>query len=282
MEDLALAIQEFKDGQRTEDALLHWLVDTLATGTSDPAVLLAELLKEHTERPLSGPVFATLLSRINAQIQSTTGNPDEGTQFIEAQTEPLTQTLPRSATEQQQHQPTEPAQSTLVAARAKQPNPRHHPTVGDVVNNRFVLEELIGEGGMSRVYRALDRRKMEAKSREPYLAVKVLDVSSRNRSTAFMALQREAQKSQALQHPNIVRVFDFDRDDDTVFMTMEHLSGEPLSAVIQKHGATGLPMPDILAIVQQMGAALAHAHKQRIVHAYFKPSNVFLTDAGQI
>lgn len=275
MADLAQAIQEYKDGHRTEEGLVARLDHTLATGDTDPALLLSELLKEHTEQPLHEPVFATLLSRINTHIQNTTGQHIGAPAF----TAPLTESARRTAIANRGALGTE---LTVPMSVTQRPNSRHKPTVGDVVNQRFELEELIGEGGMSRVYRALDRRKLEAKSREPHLAVKVLDVPSESQNTAFMALQREAQKSQALQHKNIVRVYDFDRDGDTVFLTMEHLTGEALSSVIRKQGKQGRPFVEVASLVGQMGAALAHAHEHRIVHADFKPSNVFLTTDGTI
>ena len=84
--------------------------------------------------------------------------------------------------------------------------------MGDVLNGRFVLEERVGSGGMSTVYKALDRRKLEADDRNPYVAVKVLNVEFRSHPQSLIALQREAKKSQSLAHPNIVRVYDFDRD----------------------------------------------------------------------
>lgn len=275
MADLAQAIQEYKDGHRTEEGLVARLDHTLAAGDTDPALLLTELLKEHSEQPLNEPVFATLLSRINTHIQSTTGQ-HLGTQGLMP---PITDSSDRTAVAKPAADRTA---ATLPMSATQQPNARHKPTVGDVVNQRFELEELIGEGGMSRVYRALDRRKLEAQSREPHLAVKVLDVPSESQNTAFMALQREAQKSQALQHKNIVRVYDFDRDGDTVFLTMEHLTGEALSNVIRKQGKQGRPFVEVASLVKQMGTALAHAHEHRIVHADFKPSNVFLTSDGII
>lgn len=148
-----------------------------------------------------------------------------------------------------------------------------------VIKDRFVLESLLGSGGMGAVYKAKDLRKVEAKDRDPWVAVKVLNESFKNHPSAFISLQRETRKSQTLAHPNIVQVFDFDRDGDMVFMTMEILSGASFEDVI-KENPEGLELEQVLSLTRDMGEALAHAHKHRITHADFKPGNVFLTDKG--
>lgn len=75
-----------------------------------------------------------------------------------------------------------------------------------VLKQRFVLEEQLGSGGMGTVFRAKDLRKAEAQDRYPYVAVKLLNNDFRNHPEAFMALEREASKSQSLSHPNIVSI----------------------------------------------------------------------------
>lgn len=154
--------------------------------------------------------------------------------------------------------------------------------VGDVLNGRFVLEERVGSGGMSTVYRALDRRKLEADDRDPYIAVKILNVEFRSHPDSLIALQREAKKCHKLAHPNIVRAYDFDRDQATVYMTMEYLHGHSLAKILRDPGFKGMPCGDAMPIIQGMAEALAYAHKNGIVHADFKPANVILTDGGEV
>ncbi len=96
-----------------------------------------------------------------------------------------------------------------------------------------------------------------------------------------MTLQQETAKSQTLAHPNIVTVYDFDRDGETLFMTMELLEGEPLDKLLKAHGGLGLPKTQALALAQDMGAALAYAHQRQLIHADFKPGNVFVTAEGR-
>lgn len=149
-----------------------------------------------------------------------------------------------------------------------------------ILKKRFVLESVLGAGGMGVVYKAKDLLKVEAQDRDPYVAIKVLSDEFKAHPEAFISLQRESRKSQRIAHPNIVNVFDFDRDDDTVFMTMEFLDGHPLDQLIRQYKSTGLPTDDALNIINDMSEALAYAHAQNIVHSDFKPGNIFVTNKG--
>ncbi|GAB3270726.1 protein kinase domain-containing protein [Parahaliea aestuarii] len=150
-----------------------------------------------------------------------------------------------------------------------------------VIKDRFVLKQLLGVGGMGSVYKAQDLRKVEARDRDPWVAIKLLNEDFREHPAAFVSLQREARKSQTLAHPNIVQVFDFDRDGDSVFMTMELLQGHPFTEYIDNHPG-GIPLDDVMRYIRDMGAALSHAHANRIIHADFKPGNVFLTGNDKV
>jgi serine/threonine protein kinase len=151
-----------------------------------------------------------------------------------------------------------------------------------VLKNRFVLEEMLGRGGMGVVYKAQDMRKVEAMDRDPYIAVKVLSKDFQANPDSFIALQRETKKAQQLAHPNIVTVYDFDRDGPNVFMTMELLQGEPLDHLIRRLRPAALPTQEALSIIEQMSRALAYAHSENIVHSDFKPGNVFLTSKNVV
>jgi serine/threonine protein kinase len=153
--------------------------------------------------------------------------------------------------------------------------------VGTVIKDRFELIELVGEGGMGMVFRAIDRRKIEAQDRNPYLAIKILNEQFKRHPESLKALQREARKAQDLAHPNIVTVFDFDREGSTVYMTMEFLDGESLKDIIKKN-PNGLPVQQAISFIEGMCQGLSYAHAKGIVHSDFKPGNVFINRAGVI
>jgi serine/threonine protein kinase len=151
------------------------------------------------------------------------------------------------------------------------------PGVGSVINNRFVLEESIGTGGMGTVFKARDLRKVEAQDRNPHVAIKVLNEEFRRHPQALQALQRESRKTQKLAHPNIVTVYDFDREGANVYMVMELLEGEPLDRLVKRNDGLGLGVKEALRLTQGICRAMTYAHEQGIVHADFKPANAFLT-----
>jgi serine/threonine protein kinase len=154
--------------------------------------------------------------------------------------------------------------------------------IGMVLKDRFVLEEVIGGGGMGTVFKALDLRKSEAKDKEPYVAIKVLNPEFRDNPISLIALQRETKRAQTLSHPNIIKVFDFDRDGNHVFMSMEYLRGQPLSQTIKELLDTGMPFKKAWPIIRAMAEALGSAHRKDIVHSDFKPGNVFLDEHGEV
>ena len=155
--------------------------------------------------------------------------------------------------------------------------------VGDVLKGRFEIVEALGEGGMGMVFKAIDARKLEAKSRNPYVAIKVLSPALAQNAVLIAGLQRECEKAQELSHPNIITVYDFDRDGDFVFMSMEYLAGQPLSKIIRQSAVSGgLKLERAWPIIRKMGEALVYAHKKHIVHSDFKPANVFVTDNDDV
>ncbi|MBL4622236.1 MAG: serine/threonine protein kinase, partial [Immundisolibacteraceae bacterium] len=150
--------------------------------------------------------------------------------------------------------------------------------VGSVIKDRFELTERLGIGGMGVVYKALDRRKVEAEDRDPNLAVKILNDEFKQHPKALQALQREARKTQELAHPNIMTVYDFDRVGSDVYMTMEFLDGDPMDVVIKKRKGKPFPEAEAMLMIEGMCEALAYAHRRNLVHSDFKPGNVFLTN----
>ena len=171
-------------------------------------------------------------------------------------------------------------QDTGSAAAARRPGRTLKP--GDVLAQRFVIQEIIGSGGMGTVFKARDLRRDEAQDRHPYVAVKTLNIDVLRRDDLLKILQREARKAQNLSHPNIVRVYDFDRDDETIFLTMELLEGSSLEAMIQANGLAGTSLQDALPIIEQVASALEFAHSEGIVHSDLKPANILILDTGRV
>lgn len=153
---------------------------------------------------------------------------------------------------------------------------------GCIINQRFRLQKRIGQGGMGTIFLAVDCRKEELGDSDPYTAIKFLNSDLHDSMEAIVALQREAKKSQTLSHPNIVTVYDFDRQDALVFLSMEYLRGESFDRYISRSTDSKESIQQRIEYIVMMGQGLAYAHQEGFVHADFKPANVFLTKQGQV
>lgn len=272
MDSFAHAIRQLQSGALQHPEFFAQLDRVLETAPESAGRLLEQLSEEHARHPLPGELYTQVQQRIGRLIAARRQRGGDDT-FV--QTEPGAHTFP-----QYRPPPTGPMERPQDNPAA--PEPERMKGVGETLNGRFVLEECIGFGGMGTVYKALDLRKLEASDRNPYIAIKVLNVQFRGHPKSLIALQREARKAQALAHPNIVSVYDFDRDGPMVYLTMEYLPGKPLSQVLRAPGFAGLPYAEVLPIVTGMANALAYAHGRGFVHCDFKPGNVILTDAGKV
>jgi serine/threonine protein kinase len=133
---------------------------------------------------------------------------------------------------------------------------------------------------MGIVFCAIDRRKTEARDPNPLVAIKILNAELARHPSALIALQREARKAQSLAHPNVTTVFDFDRDADRVFMSMELLRGRSLDVILREVSGQGIGREAALPIIRGVAEGLAYAHRKGIVHSDLKPGNIFLTEEG--
>jgi serine/threonine protein kinase len=268
MENLAQAIQRLRNGTLSREDFFAQLDRMLVAEPVDVAALVHTLATENAARPLPRDLYAQAQQRITRKAAVSRADAEEETRVLTRRTTDRAAAPPPSPEGGAAEHPDEEGE------RIK--------GVGDTLNGRFVLEHCIGFGGMGTVYKALDLRKLEASDRMPYIAIKVLNVQFRGHPKSLIALQREARKAQVLAHPNIVSVYDFDRDGQMVYLTMEYLSGKPLSHLLRASGFKGLPYAEAMHIVKGMGTALAYAHEQGFVHCDFKPANVILTDAGVV
>jgi tRNA A-37 threonylcarbamoyl transferase component Bud32 len=142
--------------------------------------------------------------------------------------------------------------------------------VGRIVGNRLRIIEVVGRGGQATIYRA-DHLLMNRQC-----AVKVPTdevIEDPDRMARFL---REAKLASAVQHPNIVSVFDFGTDDKgTTFMAMELVDGKPLDELLEESGGT-LPLEDVMSYARGVAAGLAAIHAMGLVHRDLKPGNVLL------
>jgi serine/threonine-protein kinase len=145
--------------------------------------------------------------------------------------------------------------------------------VGEVIAERYELEELVGTGGMSSVYRARDRLL------ERHVALKMLHEQLTGEGDHVERFRREARAVAQLSHPNIVTVIDRGEQDSRQFIVFEYIAGENLKELVGRVGP--LPEREAVRLALQVARALAFAHGQGLVHRDVKPQNVLLTEEGR-
>jgi serine/threonine-protein kinase len=143
-----------------------------------------------------------------------------------------------------------------------------------VLNGRYRLDELIGEGGMAVVYRAYD-----LVLNRP-VAVKILRAQYGSDANFLRRFEREAQAAARLAHPNIVNVYDVGRDNALYYIVMEYVRGQTLKELILEHAP--FRIDQAAYIVRQVAAALDYAHQHGLVHRDVKPQNILVDAQGVV
>lgn len=145
--------------------------------------------------------------------------------------------------------------------------------IGQIIKDRYEIEEILGEGGMAFVYKAKDRQLQRI------VAIKTLKPNYVNQKKFVERFRREAQTAANLNHPNIVQIFDWGIEEEPYFV-MEYIEGNTLTSVISGNKTIGLS--DILYIGSQVANGLTEAHKRGLVHRDIKPGNIMITPDGKV
>jgi eukaryotic-like serine/threonine-protein kinase len=146
--------------------------------------------------------------------------------------------------------------------------------IGATLGGRYRLVELLGQGGMARIFRAHDNQL------DRDVAVKILRPEYGRDPDFGSRFRHEAQAAASLNHPNIVSVYDYGQDAAGPFIVMELVDGEDLASIIKRSGA--LPPRQAARITAETARALQAAHQRGIVHRDVKPGNIMIDRDGRV
>ncbi len=150
--------------------------------------------------------------------------------------------------------------------------------IGKTISNRYVIEEPLGQGGMSAVYKATDPNLKRV------VAIKVIHSHLSNNPDFLQRFEEEAAAVAQLRHHGIIQVFDFNRDDDLYYMVLEFVPGETIQDHLKRLNASGRKLSSTNAIEYMAGIcdAVDYAHQRGMIHRDIKPANLMLTTTGQV
>jgi len=146
-------------------------------------------------------------------------------------------------------------------------------STGQLIGNSYEVEALLGQGGMSEVYKVWDR------NRQTHMALKVLKPQYFTSRSMREQFQQEALALKYLEHPNIVRSYGLDNAGEISFIVMDFIEGRTLQANISSQGFTNA---EIKQTFEPICAALSYAHQRGVVHCDLKPSNIMIQNNGKV
>lgn len=147
--------------------------------------------------------------------------------------------------------------------------------IGKKLDGRYLIESLIGVGGMANVYRGQDTQTGNA------VAVKVLKEEFLDNEELVRRFKNESKAISILDHPNIVKVYDVSVSDKMQYIVMEYIDGITLKEYLKQRGGA-LTWKETVHFATQILGALEHAHSKGIVHRDVKPQNIMLLANGSI
>jgi serine/threonine protein kinase len=150
-----------------------------------------------------------------------------------------------------------------------------HVMPGEVLDERWRLEDRVGQGAMGSVFRGKDVKT------GALVAVKVLAPEHCRKPKVLARFEREAELMMEVRHPNIVQLLGHGRLRALPYIVMEYLDGMTLSEVLEARGGK-LPVAETVALIKPIAAGLAFLHRAGLVHRDIKPQNIFLTARGRV
>lgn len=149
--------------------------------------------------------------------------------------------------------------------------------IGKTLGGRYQIQEILGQGGMSAVYKALDPNLQRV------VAVKMIHAHLSEDPKFISRFEEEARAVAQLRHPNITQVFDFNHDGDVYFMVQEFIPGETLQERLRRLNRSGrrMPLNDAIRIAMEICSAIGYAHERGLIHRDIKPANIMLDVQGR-
>jgi serine/threonine protein kinase len=149
--------------------------------------------------------------------------------------------------------------------------------IGRTLSGRYRIDALLGQGGMSAVYKATDPNLKRV------VAVKLIHPHLSTDASFVLRFESEASAVASLRHPNIVQVYDFNNDSGVYYMVLEFIPGETLQDRMKRLAEDGrrLSLEDALRFTLNVSDAMGYAHQRGMVHRDIKPANIMLDVQGQ-
>jgi serine/threonine protein kinase len=149
--------------------------------------------------------------------------------------------------------------------------------IGKTLGNRYQIQEILGQGGMSAVYKALDPNLQRV------VAVKLIHPHLSEDPKFISRFEEEARSVAQLRHPNITQIYDFNHDGDVYYMVQEFVPGETLQERLRRLNRDGRPMAlaDAVRFTMDICSAMGYAHDRGLIHRDIKPANIMLDVQGK-
>lgn len=150
--------------------------------------------------------------------------------------------------------------------------------IGKKLSNRYLIEEMLGQGGMSSVFKASDPNLKRV------VAIKMIHTHLSNNPDFVTRFEEEAAAVAQLRHPGIIQVYDFNRDDDVYYMVLEFVPGETIQAHLKRLNDANrrLSANNAMEYMASICDAVDYAHQRGMIHRDIKPANLMLNILGQV